>query len=68
MPDDDYSVASRPPSGGLNPGVMLSVLSEYGGQTSVNIFTAHRFRTTSPGRGRGGRDVLVDARYAAEVA
>ena len=47
IPDDDYSVAPGHLSGGVNPGVMVFMLSEYGGQTTVNIFMEHRFRTTS---------------------
>lgn len=45
VPDDDYSVAPGHPSGGVNPGVMVFMLSEYGGQTVVNVFMEHRFRT-----------------------
>jgi hypothetical protein len=45
VPDDDYSVAPGHPSGGVNPGVMVFMLNEFGGKTTVNIFMEHRFRT-----------------------
>jgi hypothetical protein len=48
IPDDDgYSVAGGQPQGGVNPGVMAFLLSEYGGETVANIFMEHRFRTTT---------------------
>jgi hypothetical protein len=33
-------------TGGVSPGVMVYMLSEYGGQTFMNVFMEHRFRTT----------------------
>ena len=43
--DEHYSVAAGQPQGGVNPGVMVFMISEYGGQTVLNIFMEHRFRT-----------------------
>jgi hypothetical protein len=49
IPDDDegYSVGAPHPQGGVNPGVMVFMISEYGGQTVLNIFMEHRFRSTT---------------------
>ncbi len=43
--DERYSIAAGHPQGGVHPGVMAFMLSEYGGQTVMNIFMEHRFRT-----------------------
>lgn len=55
VPDDDFSPAPGYPSGGVSPGVMVFMLNEYGGQTVVNIFMEHRFRS---------RDLTEDEAYA----
>jgi hypothetical protein len=49
IPDEgeDYSIAAGHSQGGVSPGVMVFMISEYGGQTVLNIFMEHRFRTST---------------------
>jgi hypothetical protein len=44
-PGEAYSIGAGHPQGGVNPGCMVFMISEYGGQTVLNIFMEHRFRT-----------------------
>jgi hypothetical protein len=45
IPDDDFSLAPGHPQGGVSPGVMVSTLNEFDGETVINVFMEHRFRT-----------------------
>jgi hypothetical protein len=44
--DESYSIGAPHPQGGVSPGCMVFMISEYGGQTVLNIFMEHRFRST----------------------
>jgi hypothetical protein len=45
IPDDDFSIAPGQAQGGVSPGVMVFMLSEFGDETIVNAFMEHRYRT-----------------------
>jgi len=49
IPDegDSYSIGGAHPQGGVSPGCMVFMISEYGGQTVLNIFMEHKFRSTT---------------------